>query len=85
MADTGIFIRGLFISSADKWDKDGKKTGNSVLLAAGVNSYKVTVRAGLPSDLTFGGLVTLSVRPFVYNGGVYYTGEFVSNDAFPGV
>lgn len=67
----GFFINGLFIGSEPR--KDG--TGFNVLVSVGMEAYRVKVPDVV--DLDFGHNVMIEVKPTVYNGRLYLSGEIV--------
>lgn len=67
----GFFIEGLFIGSEPR--KDG--TGFNVLVSVGMDAYRVKVPEAV--NLDFGVKVMIEVKPSVYNGRLYLSGEIV--------
>lgn len=68
----GFKIEGIFIAGEPRKNRDGYH----VSISCGIDTYLVSVPA-IPSGVCFGDAVCLTVRPNVYNGRLYFSGEFV--------
>lgn len=68
----GLFLEGIFLAGEPRQGKDGFY----VSICCGIDTYKVSV-PDIPQGLTFGDSVKLAVRPSVFNGRMYISGEFV--------
>lgn len=68
----GLFMEGLFIGAESRTDGNGL----NVLVACGVDAFKVKVKA-IPKPFEFGQPIVLQVSCTAFNGKCYYSGAFV--------
>lgn len=69
----GFFIRGMFISFESR--PDGS---TYMLVACGTQAYRIklcSVDSSFFSGFSIGDLVTVGIRPIVYNGKLYLSGD----------
>ena len=69
----GFFIPGVFISSESR--PDGTVY---ILVSCGTNAYRIklsNVDASFFSSFSIGDTVTVGIRPIVYNGKLYLSGD----------
>lgn len=69
----GFFIHGVFISSQTR--PDGT---TYLLLACGTDAYRIKISdvdAELLRSFSIGDIVTIGIRPIVYNGKLYLSGD----------
>lgn len=69
----GFFIYGVFISAESR--PDGS---TYVLVSCGTNAYRVklsNVDASFFSSFSIGDIVNIRIRPIVYNGKLYLSGD----------
>lgn len=69
----GFYIHGIFISSETR--PDGI---TYVLVSCGIDAYRIklnNVDASSFSSFSIGDLVTVGIRPIVYNGKLYLSGD----------
>ena len=77
----GFFIRGLFISFETR--PDGSIC---MLVACGTDAYRIKLGNVDPrffSGLSIGDAVTVGIRPVVYNGKLYLSGDHVVKGGIP--
>ena len=71
----GFFISGLFISS------DTRPDGTTyILVTCGIDAYRiklVNVDPPTYSSFSIGDYVTVRIRPIVYNGKLYLSGDYI--------
>lgn len=77
----GFFIHGVFISSETR--PDGT---TYLLLACGTDAYRIKigeVDAEFLRSFSIGDLVTVGIRPVVYNGKLYLSGNNIMKGGNP--
>lgn len=68
----GIYIEGLFIGSEPRKDE----SGYNILVSVGMDAYRIKVPE-VWGDLKIGLPIKVAVKPTVYNGRLYLSGEIV--------
>ena len=77
----GFFIHGSFISFASR--PDGT---TYILVSCGIDAYRIKLSSVEPSSFSsfsIGDQVTIRVRPVVYNGKLYLSGDNIVKGGIP--
>lgn len=77
----GFFIHGIFISFETRPDGTAY-----ILVACGTDAYRIklgNVDSAFFSSFSIGDLVTIGIRPVVYNGKLYLSGDHIVKGGNP--
>ena len=82
MKELGLIIKGYFCGCDERAfiKEDGSKVVSyTVLISASSDFFRITAKTDYRDLHTFGDEVTFSVRPRIYNGNIYWSGEEIES------